>query len=95
MVHDTLGISGDQDSTLVDSHPEEWIHTPSIMGLLDREAQHPKTAAFAEAPASGGVEGHAIAEDFCSQTCHNNLYRFKMFFSIHILNAENVRDIPH
>lgn len=72
-------ICGDQDSTLVDSHPEDWIHTPSMMALLDREAQDEKTAASAEAPASSGAVSHGIVEDSVSQTCHNNLYRLLMF----------------
>ena len=39
VIQDSLPLCGDQDSTLVHSNPEEWINTPWMMDLLDRERQ--------------------------------------------------------
>lgn len=38
VVPDSLPQCGDNDSTLVQSFPEDWIHTPFIMDLLAKKA---------------------------------------------------------
>lgn len=53
VVQDSLPFGGDQDSTLVQTYPEDWINTPMMMDLLDREGPAaPSVPAVAEEPAA-------------------------------------------
>ena len=59
VIQDSLPLCGDQDSTLVHPNPEDWINTPWMMDLLDREreGQAAAQASSSSSACSPGVVG--------------------------------------
>ena len=45
-MHESLPLCGDAESTLT-QNPEEWLRTPCMMSLLDREGPGAAAAAIA------------------------------------------------
>lgn len=65
VVPDSLPQCGDNDSTLVQSFPEDWIHTPFIMDLLAKEgspAPESSSVAMASGAPAQDAPMHASSE---------------------------------
>ena len=73
MILDSLPFCGEHQSTLIQTNPEDWIYTPFMMDLLDREGP-PVTAPAPSCPAEPSVPEAVVslpsqpAEDKVDQT---------------------------
>ena len=56
MIEDSLPLCGDQDPTLEQQNTDEWIHTPFMMDLLDKEGQAATAAHGADSAKSAPAE---------------------------------------
>lgn len=82
MILDSLPFCGEHQSTLIETNPEDWIYTPFMMDLLDREglpatAPAPvedETTSPVEPPAPEGVFSPPLppAEEKVDQASDSN-----------------------